>query len=321
MTFPVAVAVWAIVVLLAATAGFHLHLHGDRFVWALGVAAALFGFEFFLAVPRVMAGAQSSFAGRGRTLAPLFPLVAVLAYGLAVNGGLKFILAGAAYAILPALLLASSSGKSPGTWEDYAAAIFIWLAIWLPPPYRLLYHVFPYPAELMHTLSILLALSVAVASYILLRKFEGIGYAVEWRSVFAWNFAFHFVVFAAIAVPLGMRMGFLTYAPSLARVRSLPLRAIGILFFTAWPEEFFFRGILQNMFSRAFRNQWAGLVVASIVFGLSHILHAPVPNWKYVLLATIAGLSYGRAWMKTGSLVPGTLIHALVDISWHVLFR
>jgi hypothetical protein len=25
--------------------------------------------------------------------------------------------------------------------------------------------------------------------------------------------------------------------------------------------------------------------------------------------------------MKSGSLVPSTLVHALVDVSWHVLFR
>jgi uncharacterized protein len=54
---------------------------------------------------------------------------------------------------------------------------------------------------------------------------------------------------------------------------------------------------------------------------LSHILHAPYPNWKYVFLATIAGLFYGHVWMKTGSLLPGALVHALVDVSWHVLFR
>ena len=69
---------------------------------------------------------------------------------------------------------------------------------------------------------------------------------------------FHFVVFAAIAVPR-YSMGFLTYDPSLARLRSLPIAVVGILFFTAWPEEFLFRGVLQNLFSRTLKNQWAGL--------------------------------------------------------------
>jgi membrane protease YdiL (CAAX protease family) len=40
-----------------------------------------------------------------------------------------------------------------------------------------------------------------------------------------------------------------------------------------------------------------------------------------VLMASIAGIFYGLAWMRTRSLVPGVLIHAAVDISWHILFR
>ena len=93
------------------------------------------------------------------------------------------------------------------------------------------------------------------------------------------------------------------------------------MLFTAWPEEFLFRGLLQNLLSKSFRSEWVGLIVASVIFGFSHILHAPFPNWKYVFLATIAGFFYGRAWMKTESLVPGVLIHAAVDTLWHILFR
>jgi len=226
-------------------------------------------------------------------------------------------LVGAAYTVAPALLAASSAGKAPGTWEDYAAMALIWL----PVEFRWTYRLFPYPPDLTHTLTILTALSTGVAAFVFLRRLEGIGYAVDWRRGYAWNFALHFAVFAAITIPLGIKIGFLTFEPTLARARSLPLSVIGILFFTAWPEEFLFRGLLQNLLSRTLKNEWAGLFVASAIFGLAHILHAPFPNWKYVGLAAIAGLFYGRAWMKTGSLVPGTLIHALVDISWHVLFR
>jgi membrane protease YdiL (CAAX protease family) len=111
------------------------------------------------------------------------------------------------------------------------------------------------------------------------------------------------------------------FDPSLARLRSLPVAAMGIFLFTAWPEEFLFRGLLQNMLSELLGNSWAGLILASILFGFSHILHAPYPNWKYVILATIAGLFYGRVWMKTGALLPSTMVHAVVDIVWHVLFR
>jgi membrane protease YdiL (CAAX protease family) len=290
---------------------------GPRFGIALGVAAILFAFEFFLACPSVLDSAQGMLGDYGRVLAPLVPLFAALVYTLTVTANWKMAFVGTSYCVLPALLVASSAGKAPGTWGDYAAAILIWL----PVEFRWMYRVFPYPTELSHTLTILLALSVGVCAFVLLRRMDSIGYAITWRAGFGANVAIHFLIFTVIAVALGLQIGFLKFDPTLTRLRSLPLAVVGITFFTAWPEEFLFRGVLQNLLSRSFKNQWAGLAIASVIFGLSHIFHAPYPNWKYVLLATIAGLFYGHVWMKTGSLFPGALVHALVDVSWHLLFR
>jgi membrane protease YdiL (CAAX protease family) len=317
MSLAVAVAIWAVIVLLAAFAGIRLGYSGSRFAIALGVAAVLFAFEFFLAAPKVFGSVHGVLEQRGAVLAALVPLFAVLIYSLGVGGTLKYTLIGAAYAVLPALLLASSAGRSGVNCMDYAAAAIVWL----PVEFRWMYRLFPFPPQLTHTLTILLALSTGVAAFVVLRRLEGVGYAIEWVRGSGWIVLSHFLLFAAIAVPLGIAIGFIAYEPSIARLRSLPVAVIGITFFTAWPEEFLFRGILQNLFSRTLKSQWIGLAVASVVFGLSHILHAPFPNWKYVILATIAGIFYGHAWMKTGSLLPGALVHALVDISWHVLFR
>jgi uncharacterized protein len=316
MSFPAAAAIWAAIVAFAAFWGVWLGLAGRRFVLAMGVAAALFAFEWFLAAPAVLDRAQKILRDRGGAIAPLFPLFAVLVYAFGVTGDWKTMLVGAAYAVVPAILVAASARKSGATCEDFLALALIWL----PVEFRLTYALFPYPPQLTHTLAILMALSTCVAAFVLLRRLDGIGYAVEWRAGFGWHFALNFLAFAAIAIPLGTRIHFLAWAPSLARVRSLPIVALGILFFTAWPEEFLFRGLLQNLLSRAIGNQWAGLLIASLIFGLSHIVHAPYPNWKYVLLASIAGLFYGHAWMRTGSLLPGVMVHALVDISWHILF-
>ena len=317
MKLPTAITIWAIIAAAAAVAGVWLGFSGRQFAIALSVAIALFAFEFWLAAPNVLERART-FLG---PLAPIIPLAAVIIYSLGVTGSGRWLLAGAAYAIIPPLLLASAAGKAPGAWQDYAAAIIIWIAIWLEPPYRLLYHIFPYPPPLQHTLSILMALSTAVAAYILVRRLEDVGYAVEWKPGFGAAFLFSFFIFAAIAIPLGLKIHFIAFGPSLTRLRVLPLTAIGIFFFTAWPEEFFFRGILQNCLTRSLKNKWLALVAASVIFGFSHILHAPAPNWKYVLLATIAGLFYGRAYMKTGSIFPGVLVHGVVDLTWHILFR
>ena len=317
LKLPIAFAVWVPIIVFVILLGFRLGYRGPRYGMALSVAAVLFAFEFFLACPSVLERARKFLGEHGRVLAPLFPLFAVLIYTITVTGKWTLVLAGAAYCVLPALLLASSSGKPPGTWEDYAAAMIIWL----PVEFRWMYHVFPYPTELSHTLTILLALSTGIAAFILLRRMDGIGYAIVWRRGFGATVALHFLIFAAIAVAVGMQIGFLKFDPTLSRLRTLPLATVGITFFTAWPEEFLFRGVLQNLLSRTSKNQWTGLAIAAVIFGFSHIMHAPFPNWKYVFLATIAGLFYGHVWMKTGSLFPGALVHALVDISWHVLFR
>ena len=320
MPFSVAVTIWTAIVVLAAVYGMWLRFGGPSFALALGVAAALFAFEFFLAVPSVRTNLQSRFGARLGSLAPIIPLGLFLFYSIILKDrpltpGLT--VAGAAYVIAPALILAGSAGKAPGAWEDYLAIAIIWL----PVEFRWMYRLFPYPAPLTHTLTILLALGTGVAAFILLRRLDGVGYALDWRRGYFTNFALLFLVFAAIAIPLGMNMHFLVWAPSIKRLRALPLSLIGILFFTAWPEEFLFRGLLQNLLSKTLKSSWAGLCVAAVVFGFAHILHGTFPNWRYVALASIAGIFYGLAWMRTRSLVPGVLMHALVDISWHLLFR
>jgi membrane protease YdiL (CAAX protease family) len=317
MSGKIAAAIWTAVVLRTAIAGIHLGYSGPRFWTAMGVAAGLFAFELFLAAPRVLVQVQAGLGQHGGVLAILAPLFTVLIYSLGVSGNWKYTLMGAAYAVVPALLLAGSAGKPAGTWPDYAAAVLIWL----PVEFRWMYGVFPFPPELTHTLTVLMALSTGVAAFVVLRRLDGIGYAIEWKRGTGASVLLHFFLFVAIAIPVGIGMKFIVFDPSMERLRSLPLAIVGITLFTAWPEEFLFRGVLQNLFSRSLNNRWAGLAVASVVFGFSHILHAPFPNWKYVILATIAGFFYGHAWMKSGSLLPGALVHALVDISWHLLFH
>lgn len=323
MNLPAAASAWAAVVILAAFYGVRLGFGGPRFAIALGVAAVLFAFELFLAAPVVMDRWRRIFGAHGNVLAPLVPLFAMLLYATAVAGGWKGALLGSAYVVLPALLVASSTGKPPGSFGDYAALAVISTPVIFPSVYVMFQVLFPFPAPLTHTLAILLALATGVAAFVLLRGMEGIGYAARLSRRDAWIVLLHFALFAVIAVVIGMKIGFLSYDPSRARLRAIPLLLSipGIFLFTAWPEEFLFRGVLQNIFAKNFRNQWWGLALASLLFGLSHIFHGPFPNWKYVFLATIAGLFYGRTWMKTGSVFPAAIVHAMVDVLWHVLFR
>ncbi len=317
LPFGGAFVLWAALVLFVIFAGLRLNYTGRRFAVAILVAAALLGVELFVARPRIRERLSAVFAGSSFFLAPLIPLLAFLIYALNLYpANWLWISAGVLYVAIPSLLAAGARGKSAGQWEDYLA-LFI---IWLPVQFRWMYRLWPYPQQLTHTLTILFALTTALAAFLFIRRLDGIGYGVEWRRGFGWAVLLNFVLLAVIIIPLGEAIHFIHFGPTAHSLKATPLTGLEILIFTAWPEEFLFRGLLQNLLSRSLKNRYAGWIIASVTFGFAHILHAPVPNWKYVCLATIAGLFYGRAWMKTESIFPGAIVHALVDTIWFGFF-
>jgi len=312
-----ALAAWAALLATGMLLGLRMGFGGWRFALAIAACGILLAGYFAAAAPKMQERLRASLGIRGGALAVLVPLGAYAMYASGVSEDWKFGLLGAAYVLIPTLLLTAVPAGNRSSLLDYAAV----LVIGLPVVFRWMYQLFPYPPPLTHTFTILLAVNAGLAAFIFARRLSGTGYAMEWRSGFAKAVGVNLLLFTVIAIPLGEAIGFIHWEPSLVRLRSVPLMAVGILFFTAWPEEFLFRGLLQNLLARTFRNQRAGLIVAAVIFGFSHILHAPFPNWKYVILATIAGIFYGRAWMKTGSLVPGAIVHGCVDVLWHLLFR
>ncbi len=318
LNFIGAFAIWAALGLLGAFLGAWLGYGSEHFFFALGVCVILLAGMLFPAAGHVRESMAAWFGRRGAWIAPVALLAVCVTYALGATGyDWKISFFGAAYVLVPSLLLYTAKERAPGVWQDYTAI----LAIWIPVGLRWLYRVFPYPPPLTHTLTILLAVNTAIASFLFLRRLDGIGYSIEWGRGFSFSVGFHFGVFTLIAIPLGEAIGFIHFDPSWTRLRSLPLAALGILFFTAWPEEFLFRGLLQNLLARSLRSPFAGLLVTAVIFGLAHINNGAFPNWRYVLLATIAGIFYGRVWLKTCSIFASCLVHALVDITWHALFR
>jgi uncharacterized protein len=91
-------------------------------------------------------------------------------------------------------------------------------------------------------------------------------------------------------------------------------------FLVAVPEEIFFRGLLLNLLeTRLPRN--AALAVSAVLFGLSHYNKGALFNWRYVLLATIAGVFYGRAWRERRRIFCSSVTHTAVDVVWSLWFR
>ena len=105
----------------------------------------------------------------------------------------------------------------------------------------------------------------------------------------------------------GTRGSFWREHREMPRLLMVPAAWIFTFAFVAMPEELFFRGLVQNLLERRMTRNLA-LLVASILFGLSHFNkrsggqflvaiagHTLAFNWRYVLLATVAGIFYGRA--------------------------
>ena len=93
---------------------------------------------------------------------------------------------------------------------------------------------------------------------------------------------------------------------------------LGMLWVVALGEEFFFRGLLQQWLGKWLRSPVAGWLLASALFGLAHLPFRSFPNWRFAAIAAVAGLLYGRAYVKAGSIRAAMVTHALVNTTWRV---
>ena len=99
----------------------------------------------------------------------------------------------------------------------------------------------------------------------------------------------------------------------------VPAVFCGIMWSVALGEELFFRGFLQQLAARGLHNRTAGLVIASAVFGIAHLPYRLFPNWRLAVIAAIAGLFYGIAFLRSRSIRASMVTHALVVTAWKSL--
>ena len=315
-----ALGLWAAAVAGAAVYGAWHGYSGRAYAVTLSVLA------FFLAIQLSLAAGNlgERFARRaGSHRGVLIGIVPFLAYLIYLTGTNSFAwwraAFAAAYTLTPVLLAISAGTAKAGAWQDYVAM----LAIFLPLKMRLLNSLWPFGGPMIAGVAtMLLGISVALGVFLFVRQFDGIGYNIVWGRDAMLSVLLHFALLALIVIPLGTALHFIRFDPAQAHWKSLPDDAILIFLLTAWPEELLFRGLLQNSLSHTLASETGGWFTASVVFGLAHISNNGVfPNWRYAILATIAGIFYGRTWRKTNSIFASAIVHALVDTIWHLTFR
>lgn len=174
----------------------------------------------------------------------------------------------------------------------------------------------------MSVIGKLVLLDAGLYGFMALRQLTGVGFdlRLRWRD---WRIGLReFVFYAPIAIALGLGIGFLHWHGYLSRPAWLLAPAWVLTFFAvALPEEIYFRGWMQNLLERRIGRR-AALLTTACLFGLSHFnKRAAYFNWRYVLLAAIAGVFYGRAWRKDRRIGASAVTHATVDTVWGALLR
>lgn len=249
------------------------------------------------------------------------PAMAALPYYLIVRGTVEFYWSSVAlYAALPVALVtllwhaARLDPEQHGDWRDFAVLALLGIVV----EFRLLELLWP---QSFRSLGRLLLLDTGLYGFLVIRQLSGVGFnfVPRWQDlkIGLRELAFY----APIAIPLGLGLGFLHFHAALPSLGKFALSWISIFGFVALLEETYFRGWIQNLLERRIGRGWA-LIVTAILFGLSHFNKGATRfNWRYVLLATFAGIFYGRAWREQRRLIASAITHASVDTIWSMWLR
>jgi len=226
------------------------------------------------------------------------------------------------YFILPVVLLRLAKHYQKNDFIfRFLAVLVIWFAIefdLLPEVNGLLFAGVEVPLSALIGL-LLLLFAFAVAYPI---EEMGLSLAISSKDIAV---AFAGVLgFVFVGLPIGLAIGFLKFnfvLPGLAKLIA------GIVFgylFVALAEEILFRGVIQNLFYTVLGSKYIALGISSVIFGLAHINNKTsgfgVPNWGFVLLATIAGLCYAWVYLKTKKLPAAAITHLSVNLIWLIFF-
>lgn len=201
-----------------------------------------------------------------------------------------------------------------GNWRDFLVLAMLGLSVdlrWFErawPPHLAVF-------------SKMILLDAGIYGFLFIRKLDGVGFDLLLRKQDAVAGLREFAWYTPIAVVLGLWLQFLHLHPVMPPLTTILFAYVFTFLFIAIPEELFFRGWLQNLLERRIGRS-AALLTTSVLFGLSHFnkraLHF---NWRYVLLAAIAGIFYGRAWRAERRVGASAITHACVDTVWSQWLR
>jgi membrane protease YdiL (CAAX protease family) len=205
-------------------------------------------------------------------------------------------------------------------WADLTGILLLWLPLEFAAGASLV----PKPAQgYLHAVAYGVAIVLALWLFLIYRALKGVKYNLPRCRQDLRYPLIGFAVLAPLLGVLGLSLGFLPpmHAPHVAGYR-LATRYLIIFCATALPEEILFRGLIQNWLMQHFGATNKTLLAAGFIFGCSHLNNGPLPlpNWRYMILATIAGVVFGRVFQKSSSILSSVSLHAAVDTVKYAFF-
>ncbi len=226
----------------------------------------------------------------------------------------------ALYALLPVIIstLMWQAGRADperrGGWRDFLVLATVGLAV------DLRWFEAAWPAHLA-VFNKMLLLDAGIYGLLVLRQLDGVGYDLHLRPRDLGIGLRECAFYAPVAIALGLKIGFLHLHPLMPSLPRVTAALVFTFFFIAVPEELFFRGWIQNLLERRI-GRYPALLLTAALFGLAHFNKRSVHfNWRYVVLAAIAGIFYGRAWRQERRVGASAITHACVDTIWSIWLR
>ena len=226
----------------------------------------------------------------------------------------------AVYAALPiaiAILLWQTSRVDPerrGNWRDFLVLAVLGLTVdlrWFDgawPPHLAIFNK-------------ILLLDAGIYGFVLIRRLDGTGFDLRLRLKDLGIGLREAAFYTPIALTLGLSLGFLHAHRDWPGLGPIASAWLFTFFFIAVPEELFFRGWLQNLLEKRM-GRYGALLLTACLFGLAHFNKRTTNfNWRYVLLAALAGIFYGRAWRQERRVGASAVTHATVDAIWSLWLR
>jgi uncharacterized protein len=224
------------------------------------------------------------------------------------------------YALLPVLVavLLWDAGRADSAQRGNPRDFIVLLILGLAVDLRWFERAWPPHLAIFNKV---LLLDAGIYGFVLIRQLHGTGFDLRLRLKDLAIGLHEFGFYTPIALAIGLGLGFLHFHSGWPAPARAAEAWIFTFLFVAVPEELYFRGWLQNLLEKRV-GRGGALILTACLFGLAHFnKRAAIFNWRYVLLAAIAGIFYGRAWRAQRRVGASAVTHATVDAIWSLWLR